>query len=49
MEVFCMEKYYLNRSTGEVSESHAEAMSWYRAGDEVEIWKNGKMVLAWVM
>lgn len=44
-----MEKYYLNRSTGEVTESHSEAMSWYRAGDEVEIWKNGKMVLAWLM
>jgi hypothetical protein len=43
------EKYYLNRSTGEISESHATAMSWYRSGSEVEIWVNGKMVLAWVM
>lgn len=44
-----MEKYYLNRSTGEVSESHAEAMSWYLDGDEVEIWENGGMVLTWVV
>ena len=44
-----MGKYYLNRSTGEISESHAEAMKWYRAGNEVEIWLNNKMVLAWVM
>lgn len=44
-----MNKYYLNRSTGEVSESHAEAMSWYRSGCVVEIWRNGKMVMAWVL
>lgn len=43
------EKYYLNRSTGETTESHSEAMTWYRAGCEVEIWVNGKMALAWVM
>lgn len=44
-----MGKYYLNRSTGEVSESHAEAMSWYRAGDEVEVWKDGEMIFAFLM
>ena len=43
------EKYYMNRSTGEITEDHREAVEWYRNGDEVEIWKNGKMVLAWVM
>ena len=43
------EKYYLNRSTGEVTESHKQAMEWYRSGDEVEIWVNGKFAVAWVM
>ena len=44
-----MDKYYLNRSTGEITGFHVEAVAWYRAGDEVEIWKSGKMILAWVM
>lgn len=43
------DKYYLDRVTGEITWDHTEAVSWYRNGDEVEIWKNGKMVLAWVM
>lgn len=43
------EKHYRNRSTGEVSEHYADAMNWYRAGAEVEIWRNGKIVLVWEM
>lgn len=43
------DKYYLDRVTGEMTWDHAEAVSWYRENHEVEIWKNGKMVLAWVL
>lgn len=42
-------KYYLNRSTGEVTEDHRTAVEWYRNGDIVEIWKNGKFCVAWEM
>ena len=42
-------KEYVNRSTGEVTESHSEAMEWYREGDEVEIYVNGHFAIAWVM
>ena len=44
-----MEKYYMNRSTGEITENHRTAIEWYRNGDEVEIWVNGKFAAAWVM
>lgn len=44
-----MERFYVNRETGEVSESHSIAMGWYRAGHQVEVWENGKMVLALMM
>ena len=43
-----MEKFYLNRRTGEITEIHKIAVEWYRAGDEVEIWRNGKRALVWV-
>lgn len=42
-----MDKYYLNRETGEITENHREAIEWYRNGIEVEIWVSGKMVLSW--
>ena len=42
------EKYYLNTATGEVTESHTEAMNWYRSGSSVEIWVNGRRALIWV-
>lgn len=32
------EQYYKNKRTGEQTESHAKAMEWYRAKDEVEVW-----------
>lgn len=44
-----MDKYYMNCTTGEITENHREAIEWYREGNEVEIWVNGKMVLAWVL
>lgn len=41
--------YYINRSTGEITESHSIAMEWYRFGDEVEVFRNGRMAIALVM
>ena len=38
---------YKNTNTGEITESRAEAMSWYKMnGDGVEIYKNGRCVFA---
>ena len=42
------DKFYLNRDTGEITWNHTQAVEWYRGGAEIEIWRNGKMVLAWV-
>jgi len=42
------EKYYRNAVTGEVSESHAEAMAWYRSGIAVEIYRRGQPVVSLV-
>lgn len=44
-----MERFYVNRETGEVSESHSIAIGWYCAGHQVEVWENGKVVLALMM
>ena len=43
-----MEKYYMNKRTGEVTENHAEAMGWYRAKDEVQIWGWSEVLGEWV-
>lgn len=37
-----MDKYYVNCNTGEITFDHYIAMEWYRNGDEIEIWRNGK-------
>lgn len=42
-----MKEYYLNRETGEITESHKQAMEWFNAGAEIEVWKKGKMVVFW--
>lgn len=44
-----MDKYYKNCDTGEITENHATAMEWYRSGSQIEIWRNGKIVLKWLM
>ena len=44
-----MEKHYVNLSNGEVTESRIIAMAWYRGGDQVEIWKNGRVILTLAM
>ena len=43
-----MEKYYKNKRTGEKTESHAKAMEWYRAKDEVQIWGWSETLGEWV-
>lgn len=32
------EQYYKNKRTGERTESHRQAMEWYRGKDEIEVW-----------
>ena len=40
-------EYYINRKTGEVTESHAEAVEWYRNGAQVELYRYGKLCMIW--
>jgi hypothetical protein len=42
------EQYYKNKRTGERTESHAVAMGWYRAKDEVEVWYYSEAVSEWL-
>jgi hypothetical protein len=32
------EQYYKNKRTGERTDSHKQAMEWYRNHDEIEVW-----------
>ena len=43
-----MEKYFKNKRTGETTESHAKAMEWYRAKDEIEIWGWSETLGEWI-
>jgi hypothetical protein len=47
-ETKVMEKYFKNKRTGEKTESHAKAMEWYRAKDEVEIWGWSETLGEWI-
>lgn len=42
------EQYYKNKRTGERTDSHAEAMGWYRAKDEVEVWYYSETLCEWI-
>lgn len=42
------EQYYKNKRTGERTESHAKAMEWYRAKDEVEVWYWSEVCGEWL-
>lgn len=39
--------FYMNRSTGEITESHSDAVQWYRDGAEVEVWHNNRLAVVW--
>ena len=39
--------YYINKDTGELYESHKEAVEEYRKGHEIEVWCNGKYRTYW--
>lgn len=41
-------KVYRNAQTGEITESHKDAMTWYRSGATVEIIVNDKVKASWV-
>lgn len=43
-----IDKYYRNKRTGETTESHAQAMEWYRGKDEVEIWGWSETLGEWI-
>lgn len=42
-----MSKFYMNDSTGEITNDHAEAVQWYSNGNEVSIYVNRKVKLTW--
>lgn len=42
-----MNQYYMNLLTGEITESHREAVEWYRTGINVAVYKNGIKRLEW--
>ena len=42
------EQYYKNKRTGERTESHAVAMEWYRAKDEIEVWYWSEVCGEWL-
>lgn len=42
-----VEKVYMNLSTGEITEKHAEAMVWFRAGDNVGIYVGQECRCTW--
>lgn len=41
-------QYYKNKRTGERTESHATAMGWYRAKDEVQVWYFSETLSEWI-
>ncbi len=42
------EQYYKNKRTGERTESHKQAMEWYRAKDEIEVWYYSETLSEWI-
>ena len=42
------EQYYKNKRTGETTESHRQAMEWYRGKDEVEVWYFSETLGEWL-
>ena len=40
---------YVNRTTGETTGDRVLAACWYRDGSQVEIWRDGKMILGLLM
>ena len=42
-----MKAYYMNNSTGEITENHGEAMKWFRDGNEITLYSrdtNGNFI-----
>jgi hypothetical protein len=42
------EQYYKNKRTGERTESHKQAMEWYRGKDEIEVWYFSETLGEWL-
>lgn len=43
-----MEKYYKNKRTGETTKDKDQAVEWYMAKDEVEIWDWSEIRDEWI-
>lgn len=39
--------WYLNSETGEITQSHNEAVGWFRTGVNVELYVNGVFRIDW--
>lgn len=42
------EQYYKSKATDKTTESHREAMEWYRAKEEIEVWYFSETLGEWV-
>ncbi len=42
------EQYYKSKATGKTTESHREAMDWYRAKEEIEVWYFSETLGEWI-
>lgn len=42
------EQYYKSKTTGKTTENHREAMEWYRAHEEIEVWYFSEAFSTWV-
>lgn len=39
--------WYMNTTTGEITQNHTEAVGWFREGADVELYVNGKYRMNW--
>ena len=42
------EQYYKSKATGKTTESHREAMEWYRAHEEIQVWYFSETLGEWI-
>ncbi len=38
-------KFFVDVQTDDSTTSRAQAMRWYRGGHDIEVWRNGRLVL----
>ena len=42
------QQYYKSKATGKTTENHREAMEWYRAHEEIEVWYYSETFSEWI-